>query len=84
MPEIGRDKGIIYFIHLEAVGRQRHSLPHVHARYQNTEISIDFDGNIIAGELIPERKEKEAIEWVLVNIELCKSKWNEYCGGERK
>ena len=53
MPEIGRDKGIIYFIHLEAVGRQRHSLPHVHARYQNTEISIDFDGNIIAGELIP-------------------------------
>ena len=32
----------------------------------------------------PERKEKEATEWVLVNIELCKSKWNEYCGGERK
>ena len=57
MPEIGRDKGIIYFIHLEAVGRQRHSLPHVHARYQNTEISIDFDGN--QGGAAPGREDQE-------------------------
>ena len=79
MPEIGREKGVIYSIHLEAIGNQKHSLPHVHARYQDTEISIDFDGNIIGGELIPKSKEKDAQIWVKNHLSLCKAKWNEYC-----
>lgn len=81
MSEFYREHGIIYSVHPEAIGNQRHSLPHVHAKYQNYEISVDLQGNIIRGEL-PTRKEREALKWIKNNLDLCQKEWNKMCGGE--
>lgn len=46
-PIISTFFGIIVRLQFELGGK--HHSPHVHAEYQDDEISIDFDGNVLAG-----------------------------------
>ena len=53
-----------------------HNVPHIHAHYEGKNVSISFDGAVLAGG-IKRRKQIEAINWVLNNKELLEKKWKE-------
>ena len=57
---------------------QGHPTAHIHAYYENLNISISLeDFSILAGN-IPHKQSKIAVEWVKNNIDFLRSKWNEY------
>ena len=64
MPLISFFYGILIYLYLEK-GTQ-HSVPHVHAVYNEYEMAIDFEGNILAGEL-PRKQSKLVEAWVLLH-----------------
>ncbi len=75
---IGFENSIKYVIHSNEQG---HNRPHLHAQYQNKEVSIDITtGKIIAGNL-PSQKKKLACQWVLNHQDLIRNKWNELSNG---
>ncbi|WP_041220020.1 DUF4160 domain-containing protein [Desulfitobacterium dichloroeliminans] len=67
--------GILIYLYLEK-GTQ-HNTPHVHARYNDYEMSIDFDGNILAGEL-PRKQTKLVEAWVLLHSDELRASWFAY------
>jgi hypothetical protein len=76
--QIGFDNSIKYIIHSNEQG---HNEPHLHAQYQNKEVSIGINtGKIIVGNL-PSQKEKLACQWVLNHNELISNRWNELSNG---
>ncbi|KUO73720.1 MAG: hypothetical protein APF81_01950 [Desulfosporosinus sp. BRH_c37] len=75
MPLISAFYGILIYLYLEK-GSQ-HSAPHVHAKYNEYEMSIDFDGNILAGEL-PRKQTKLVEAWVLLHTDELKASWRAY------
>ena len=83
MPVFYEEDGIQYAIHLEAIGNQKHSKPHVHAIHGKHKISIDFEGNIIAGKLPKQSEERKARKFVKTHLDMCKAEWDKYCGGEQ-
>lgn len=83
MPVFYEEDGIQYAVHLEAIGNQRHSKPHIHAICGKYKVSIDFKGNIIAGKLSKCSEERKAKRFVKRHLDLCKAEWNKYCGGEK-
>ncbi|MBQ8615325.1 MAG: DUF4160 domain-containing protein [Clostridia bacterium] len=57
---------------------QGHNEPHVHACYENENISISLiTFKVIAGN-IPPKQQKLAIEWTKNHIDILKNKWLEY------
>ena len=75
MPLISSFYGILVYLYLEK-GNQ-HNVPHVHAVYNEYEISIDFDANILAGEF--PRKQKKLVEaWVLLHADELWAAWKAY------
>ena len=52
-------------------------MPHVHAIYSEYEMSIDFDGNILAGEL-PRKQTKLVEAWVLLHTDELNAAWRAY------
>ena len=55
-----------------------HNVPHVHANYNNLNISISLlDYKILAGNL-PQKNQSMAIQWVKDNDEMLREKWNAY------
>lgn len=57
--------GILYFFH---IGEHHHNLMHVHAKYQKYEASIGLKPiKLLRGELIPIKKQREAILYVKHN-----------------
>ena len=80
MPEISRYQGVIFYIHPEPLGNQKHNLPHIHAWYQGQVVILDLEGNILEGRL-PKKKLRLAQKWVMMNKEYCLLQWNIYCGG---
>lgn len=67
--------GILIYIYLEKIGK--HKTPHIHAGYAEFEMSIDFDGNILAGEL-PNNKRKLVEAWIVLHSEELKAAWKAY------
>lgn len=52
-----------------------HHVPHIHAHYQGDNISISLiNGEILAGN-IPKRNQQIAVTWVLDNIDMLRTKW---------
>lgn len=57
---------------------QGHNVPHVHACYGDSNISISLtDCSVLAGN-IPRKQQTFAVGWVCSNLEFLRSKWNEY------
>ncbi len=52
-----------------------HLMPHVHAHIGKYSVSITLDGQILAGNLRNNKRQAEAIEWVLKNKEFLEKEW---------
>lgn len=75
---VGKENGIKFIIHTAENG---HNEPHLHAKYQNKEVSISINTcKVITGNL-PINKLNEAIEWTKNNQAMVKDKWNELING---
>lgn len=73
--KVGNQNGILFEIRSN---EGNHVIPHVHAKYGEYYISISLvDGKILDGNL-PNKKEKQAVKWVLDHKEDCLTKWNDF------
>lgn len=72
---VGQYKQIIFEIRTKEQG---HNVPHLHARYEDENISISLlDFSVLAGN-IPDKQKKLAVQWTRENIDFLRKKWNEY------
>jgi hypothetical protein len=68
-------RGITIIIHPKEQG---HNEPHLHAKYQDAEISISLISfEVLAGNL-PPKQQKQAIDWCKDNRPILEKYWNEY------
>ena len=71
--KIGTSEGVEFSIR---TNEANHTIPHVHAKYGEYEISISLeDGRILAGNLPPKRT-AIATKWVQSNKEKLMTSWN--------
>lgn len=69
---VGEENGIKFYVHSN---EQNHSLPHIHARFNQYEASISIlSGDILAGN-IPGKNLKFAQKWVLCHQEKLLNDW---------
>lgn len=65
--------GVMFEIRTKERG---HNMPHVHAHYSGEDVSIALNGEVLAGG-IKDKKQKEAIKWVLENARMLQERWEE-------
>lgn len=65
--------GIVVYMHAER--GERHNKPHLHARYQDNEIAVDFEGNVLEGEL-PMKKLRMLLVWMDLHVEELEANWS--------
>lgn len=75
MPIISQFYGILIYLYRELNGQ--HKKPHVHAQYGEYEMSISFDGDIIAGNF-PNKQRKLVEAWVALHEDELKAAWKAY------
>lgn len=52
-----------------------HNVPHIHAHYQGENIAISLvDGKVLVGN-IPKKNQKIAVAWVIENLEMLRTTW---------
>lgn len=74
-PIISTFFGIIVRMQYEVGGK--HNSPHVHAEYQGFEVSIDFDGNVLAGTFA--KKQLKVLQaWMEVHKDELEANWKVY------
>lgn len=66
MPVICMFAGIKVYLYVER--NEKHNTPHLHAYYGEYSIVVDFDGNVIEGEL-PRKKQAMLIAWTMMHEE---------------
>ena len=79
MPTLSIFFGIIVKMYNEK-GKQ-HNCPHLHAEYQENEIVIDFEGNILEGEF-PKAKLKLLLAWIEIHKEDLEANWKLLSNGD--
>ena len=72
MPTLSVFYGIIITMYREL--GSKHSVPHFHAEYQGQEVAIDFNGEIIEGD-IPKKKLKLVTAWAEIHKEDLEANW---------
>ncbi len=72
MPTLSMFYGIIVYMYNEK--GSKHNIPHVHAEYQDEEIVVDLDGNILEGSL-PKNKLKLLLAWVEIHKDDLYANW---------
>ena len=70
MPIISQFYGILIYLYKEIGGH--HNMPHIHAKYNEYEISIDFEGDVLSG-TFPIKQKKILEAW---RIEIHKDELN--------
>jgi hypothetical protein len=75
MPIISQFYGILIYLYREI--NERHNTPHIHAQYGEFELSISFDGNIIAGSL-PKKQLKMVEAWIAIHEDELRAAWRVY------
>lgn len=75
MPVISQFYGILIYIYLELGGH--HNKPHIHAKYNEYEIAITTDGDIIDGNM-PKKKLKLIEAWIEIHKEELYAAWHAY------
>jgi hypothetical protein len=61
--------------------KEKHNIPHIHAEYQDSEIVLDLDGNIIEGD-IPKGKLKLLLAWIEIHHEDLLANWKLLSAGD--
>jgi len=79
MPTICVFYGIIVRMYNEKSGK--HSIPHLHAEYQEHNVVIDFEGNILEGEF-PKAKLKLLEAWIEIHREDLEANWKLLSSGD--
>ena len=72
MPTLSMFFGIIVFMYNEKGGK--HSLPHIHAEYQDNEIVVDLEGNVLDGSF-PKGKLKLLLAWIEIHKDDLFANW---------
>ena len=75
MPVISQFYGILIYIYAELGGH--HNKPHIHAKYNEYEISITIDGEIINGEM-PLKQLKLIEAWMEIHRDELRATWYAY------
>ena len=73
MPTISMFYGIIVMMHYEK--GERHHARHLHARYAEYEVSLDFDGEILFGKF-PRRQLALLRAWVVLHRDELEANWS--------
>lgn len=79
MPVLSMFFGII--IRMYSENGEKHHVPHVHAEYQDSEVVIDLDGNIIAGS-IDAKKLRMVLVWIDLHHDELVANWSMLKNGE--
>ena len=79
MPTICMFFGIIVRMYNEKGGK--HSVPHLHAEYQDYNVVIDFDGNVLEGEF-PKSKQKLLEAWMEIHRDELDANWKLLSNGD--
>ncbi len=72
MPIISSFYGIIVSMYFERDGK--HHTPHFHARYAGSKAEVNFDGDIIAGDL-PVKQAAFVKAWALIHRDELTANW---------
>lgn len=73
--KVGEHKGIKIYIYPKEQG---HNEPHLHAKYQDSEISISLISFTVLGGNLSPRQQKQAIDWCIDHKPVLEKYWNEY------
>ncbi|MDT3740114.1 MAG: DUF4160 domain-containing protein [Candidatus Kapabacteria bacterium] len=74
MPLISSFYGILIYLYAET--GVKHNKPHVHAKYNEFELVIGFEGEILAGsEKFPVKQRKLVEAWVAIHSDELKAAW---------
>lgn len=69
---VGNSDGIVFEVRTKEAN---HTIPHIHAQYGEYQISIAImDGTILSGNL-PIKKQRKAMEWVMLNKDRLLGEW---------
>lgn len=79
MPTICIFYGIIVKMYNEKGGK--HSVPHIHAEYQDQNVVVDFYGNILEGDF-PKSKLKLLDAWLEIHREDLEANWKLLSAGD--
>jgi hypothetical protein len=80
MPTISMFYGIVIYLYF--FDNERHSLPHIHARYQGEEASFSItDGTMLSG-CIPVSKAKLVQAWIEIHRDELLANWELAVNGE--
>jgi hypothetical protein len=72
---VGKRNGVQFVVHSNEAN---HSIPHIHAKYGEFEVSISLkDGAILAGNL-PKKQVKVAQEWVASHKAELENQWKDF------
>lgn len=80
MPTISIFYGIIVKMYSEQGGK--HNIPHIHAEYQDENIVMDLDGNILEGDF-PKSKLRLLQAWIEIHKEDLQANWKLLTAGEK-
>lgn len=72
MPALSVFYGIIIYMYCEKGGQ--HNKPHIHAEYQDDEVAISLDGDVIEGKL-PPKKLRMVQTWIDIHKEDLEANW---------
>ncbi len=72
MPTLSIFYGII--VRMLAEEGVNHNLPHIHAKYNEYEAVVAFDGTVLSGDL-PPKKMKLLQAWITIHEEDLKANW---------
>ena len=75
MPLISQFYGILIYLYREL--NAQHKMPHIHAQYGEHEMSVSFDGDIIAGSL-PTKQRKLVEAWIALHEDELRAAWKVY------
>ena len=73
MPTISMFYGII--IRMFA-NEQGHNTPHLHAQYGSEKSTMDFNGNVIKGNPLPQKQMQLVQAWIAIHKEELEANWS--------
>ena len=74
MPLISSFYGILIYLYAEE--HTQHNKPHIHAKYNDYELVIGIDGNILAGlDKFPVKQRKLVEAWVVLHSDELNAAW---------
>jgi len=75
LPIISQFYGILIYLYKEIGGH--YNKPHIHAKYNEYELSIDFEGNLLSGNF-PTKQKKILEAWIEIHKDELNAAWYSY------